>query len=75
MWGPLDFFPKTLSDTEMRHSAFDREFLPIYAMVKNFQRILEGRSVMIRLLLFAASQRWDKSSSSQAIRSPAHRPH
>ncbi|KAL7304185.1 hypothetical protein TKK_0003383 [Trichogramma kaykai] len=67
---PLGFFSRKLSPTEQRYSTYDRELLAIFAAIKHFQRILEGRSFTIftdhRPLSFALDQRSDKYSPRQA---------
>ena len=55
---PIGLFSRKLSDTEKRYSTYDRELLAIFAAVKHFQRILEGREFVIRTdhrpLIYAA---------------------
>ena len=43
VWQPLSFFSKKLSPAETRYSAFDREFLAVYATIRHFRHNLEGR--------------------------------
>uniref|UniRef100_A0ABD2XB60 RNA-directed DNA polymerase n=1 Tax=Trichogramma kaykai TaxID=54128 RepID=A0ABD2XB60_9HYME len=70
VWVPLGFFSRKLSPTEQRYSTYDRELLAIYASIKHFQRILEGRSFRIltdhKPLSYALEQRTDKHSPRQA---------
>ena len=65
----IGLFLRKLSDTETRYSTYDRELLAIFAAVKHFQRILEGREFVIRTdhrpLIYAAQQRSDKASPRQ----------
>lgn len=67
---PIAFFSRKLDKTQRRYSAYDRELLAIYAAVKHFKHLLEGRRVIIRTdhkpLSFAFSQRLDKASPRQA---------
>lgn len=69
VWRPVGFFSRKLSLTEKRYSAYDRELLAIYASIKFFRHILEGRPFVIktdhRPLVYAFSQRTDKASPRQ----------
>ena len=47
MWQPLSFFSKKLNPAETRYSAFDRELLAVYATIKHFRHILEGRHFFV----------------------------
>lgn len=62
-WTPIGFFSRKLSPTEQGYSAYDRELLAVYAAVKHFARILEGRPFTIytdhRPLTYALGQRPD----------------
>ena len=40
---PLGFFSRKLSDTEKGYSTYDRELLAVFAGIKHFQYMLEGR--------------------------------
>ena len=42
VWQPFSFFGKKLSPAETRYSAFDREFLVVYATIRHFRHNLEG---------------------------------
>lgn len=42
-WQPLAFFSKKLSTAQTKYSPYDRELLAIYAAVKYFRHMLEGR--------------------------------
>ena len=46
-WRPLAFFSHTLTSTEKKYSAFDRELLAIYLSVRNFKHFLEGKPFII----------------------------
>ncbi|XP_025158061.1 uncharacterized protein LOC112589349 [Harpegnathos saltator] len=48
-WRPTGFFSRKLSDAEQRYSTYDRELLAIFASIKYFQRILEGRQFRLTL--------------------------
>ncbi|XP_059085597.1 uncharacterized protein LOC131882467 [Tigriopus californicus] len=43
-WCPVAFFSKTMTDTERRYSAFDRELLAVKQAVRKFRHILNGIS-------------------------------
>lgn len=68
-WKPLSFFSKKFSPAQKRYSTYDRELLAIYAAIKYFQYLLEGRSFEIftdhKSLIFAFKQKADKSSPRQ----------
>lgn len=42
-WQPLAFFSRKFNIAQMKYSPYDRELLAIYAAVKNFKHMLEGR--------------------------------
>lgn len=69
VYKPIGFFSRKLSDTETRYSTYDRELLAVFAAIKFFQRILEGRAFKVRTdhrpIIFAARQRSDKASPRQ----------
>lgn len=44
---PLSFFSRKLSPAETKYSTFDRELLAIYANIKQFKHILEGREFTV----------------------------
>lgn len=44
---PLAFYSRKLSSAELKYSAFDRELLAIYANIKHFRYMLEGRSFTV----------------------------
>lgn len=46
-WKPLGYFSKRLSETQQRYSTYDRELLAIYAAVKHFRKLFEGRPLTI----------------------------
>ena len=68
-WRPIEFFSRKISDTESRYSTYDRELLAVYAAIKFFQQILEGKQFTIktehRPLFYAADQRADRASPRQ----------
>ena len=47
VWQPLSFFSKKLYPAETRYSAFDRELLAVYAMIRHFRHNLEGRNFFV----------------------------
>jgi len=44
---PLAFFSKKLSSAQTKYSPYDRELLAIYAAIKHFRHLLEGREFTI----------------------------
>ncbi len=42
-WKPLAFFSRKLSSTESKYSTFDRELLAVFAAIRHFRFVLEGR--------------------------------
>jgi hypothetical protein len=42
-WRPLAFFSRKLSPPESKYSTFDRELLAVFAAVRHFRFVLEGR--------------------------------
>jgi hypothetical protein len=46
-WQPLAFFSRKLSTTESKYSTFDRELLAVFAAVRHFRFVLEGRPFRI----------------------------
>ncbi len=46
-WRSLSFFSRKLSPPELKYSAFDRELLAVYSLVKHFRFFLEGRKFSI----------------------------
>uniref|UniRef100_A0A5S6Q5D3 RNA-directed DNA polymerase n=1 Tax=Trichuris muris TaxID=70415 RepID=A0A5S6Q5D3_TRIMR len=47
IWRPLAFFSKRLQDHQKRYSTFGRELLGVYAAVKHFRPLIEGRELTI----------------------------
>lgn len=68
-WQPLGFFTKSLSPSQQKYSAYDRELLAMYSAVKRFKHALEGRNFAIftdhKPLIFAFNQNLDKCSPRQ----------
>lgn len=46
-WQPISFFSRKLSPAEQNYSAYDRELLAIYASIKYFKYMLEGREFVV----------------------------
>lgn len=46
-WQPISFFSKSLSDTQIKYSTYDRELLAIYMAVNYFQHHIMGREIII----------------------------
>lgn len=69
-WKPLSFFSKKLSPTQTRYSTYDRELLAIYASIKHFRYLLEGRQFSIftdhKPLVYAFSKKADNNTPRQA---------
>lgn len=69
---PIAFFSRRLSDTERRYSTYNRELLGVFAAVKHFRNLLEGRNFEIftdhRPLTYAFLQKPDKASPRQRRR-------
>lgn len=68
-WQPLAFFSRKFSETEKKYSAYDRELLAIYAAIKHFRHMVEGRPFTIftdhKPLVFAFKQKLNKCSPRQ----------
>ena len=47
IWQPLSFFSKKLSPAETPYSAFKKELLAVYAMIRHFGHNLEGRDFFV----------------------------
>lgn len=46
-WQPLAFLSKKLSSAQRQYSPYDRELLAIYAAIKHYRHMLEGRTFTI----------------------------
>ena len=44
---PLGFFSRKLNTAEQKYSAYDRELLTVYAVIKHFRWALEGRGFYV----------------------------
>lgn len=68
-WQPLAFYSKTLSPSQRRYSAYDRELLAAYMAIKYFRHMVEGRSFTLftdhKPLVYAFKQKEDKCSPRQ----------
>ncbi|KMQ85927.1 pol polyprotein [Lasius niger] len=66
---PLSFFSKKLTPAQTRYSAYDRELLAIYAAIKHFRFMIEGRNFHIitdyKPLVYAFKKKADQMSSRQ----------
>ena len=47
VWQPLFFLSRKLSPAETRYSAFDRDLLAVYAIIRHFRHNLEGREFYV----------------------------
>lgn len=67
---PLSFFSRTLTPSQRKYSAYDRELLAIHSAIKHFKHHLEGRSFPVftdhKPLIFSFQQNSDKASPRQA---------
>ena len=67
-WQPLGFAAKSLTSTQRKYSAYDRELLAIYFAVKRFRHAVEGRHFVIytdKHLTYALHQKLEKYSPRQ----------
>jgi len=68
-WRLLSFSSRRLTPTQCNYSAYDRELLAIYAAVKHFRFMLEGKKFSVitdhKPLTFAFAQKLDRASSRQ----------
>ena len=68
-WQPLGFLTKPLNSAQRKYSAYDRELLAMYTVVKRLRHALEGRNCSIftdhKPLTYAFSQNPDKCSQRQ----------
>ncbi|CAB0020818.1 unnamed protein product [Nesidiocoris tenuis] len=66
---PLAFYLKSLTPTQVKCAAYDRELLACYSAMKHFHNLLEGRSFTIytdhKPLTYAFHQRPEKASPRQ----------
>ncbi|GBN84551.1 Transposon Tf2-6 polyprotein [Araneus ventricosus] len=68
-WKPLAFFSRKLTPAEQRYSVYDRELLAVYASVRHFSYMLDGRNFTIytdhKPLIYAFTQKHEKCSPRQ----------
>jgi hypothetical protein len=68
-WQPLGFVTKSLNPAQRKYSAYDRELLAMYTVVKRFRHAVEGKNFIIytnhKPLTYAFKQNPDKSSPRQ----------
>lgn len=66
---PLAFFSSKLAPSQQKWSAFDRELYAVYAAIKYFKHMLEGRHFVVftdhRPLIYAFAQKPEKCSPRQ----------
>jgi hypothetical protein len=64
IWQPLDFLTKSLTPTQRKYNAYDRELLAMYVVVKRFGHVVESRNFVIftdhKPLTYAFDQNLDK---------------
>lgn len=69
-WQPLCFFSRKLTTAQGKYSAYDRELLAVYAAIKHFRFMVEGRNFFIlsdhKPLIFAFAQKPERASPRQA---------
>ena len=46
-WQPLSFYSKKLDKPQLKHSAFDRELFAVFAGIRHFRHLLEGRDFKV----------------------------
>ncbi len=46
-WRPLGFYSKKLDGPQLNHSAFDRELFGVFASIRHFRHLLEGRKFAV----------------------------
>lgn len=70
-WQPLSFFSRKLDNAQKKYSAYDRELLAVYAAIKHFRHLLEGREFAIftdhKPLTYAVHQKADNASARQML--------
>jgi hypothetical protein len=74
-WRPLAFFSRKLSSAESKYSTFDRELLAVFAAVRHFRFVLEGRPFRIltdHLPLTLAMRRVSPLWSARQVRQLAY---
>jgi hypothetical protein len=74
-WKPLAFFSRKLSSTESKYSTFDRELLAVFAAIRHFRFVLEGRPFRIltdHLPLTLAMRRVSPLWSARQVRQLAY---
>ncbi|GBM02974.1 Retrovirus-related Pol polyprotein from transposon 412, partial [Araneus ventricosus] len=68
-WKSLAFFSRKLTPAEQRYSVYDRELLAVYASVRHFSCMLEGRNFTIytdhKPLIYVFTQKHEKCSPRQ----------
>lgn len=68
-WEPLAFFSQKLSSAQRNYSAYDRELVAIYEVVRYFRYFIGGRAFKIltdhKPLVYAFVQRSEKASPRQ----------
>jgi hypothetical protein len=74
-WQPLAFFSRKLSPPESKYSTFDRELLAVFASIRHFRFVLEGRQFRIltdHLPLTLAMRRVSPLWSARQVRQLAY---
>ncbi len=74
-WKPLAFFSRKLSPPESKYSTFDRELLAVFAAIRHFRFVLEGRPFRIltdHLPLTLAMRRVSPLWSARQVRQLAY---
>ncbi|UYV74539.1 hypothetical protein LAZ67_12000067 [Cordylochernes scorpioides] len=66
---PIAFFSRKLDAAQRKYSAYDRELLAVYLVIKHFRHLLEGRQFPVytdhKPLTYAFQQNLDKASPRQ----------
>jgi cleavage and polyadenylation specificity factor subunit 1 len=70
-WQPLAFFSKKLNPAQHKYSAYDRELLAVYEVVKHFHHMLEARHFIIftdhKPITYTFQQKRDKRKRRDAV--------
>lgn len=68
-WEPLGYFSRKLSNAEQKYAAYDRELLAIYAAIKYFRHMVEGRTFVVytdhKPITFAFAKKSDQCTPRQ----------
>ena len=71
-WQPLGFFSRSLTSTEQKYSAFDRELLEAHLAAQHFRFMIEGRNCTLYTDHKPLVQAWKKISDPWSARQQRH---